>query len=470
MSFLYSILDTGKSALLSQQYGISVTGHNIANVNTPGYTRQRVQLETNFPISTSPGQIGTGVGVAEVERVYDRFVGAQIQNETMNLGEWEAYRDSLERLEAVFNESEGYGLNNVMGEFWNAWQDLSNNPGGQAERVALIAKSETMSTTFNQFRKDITTIQQDADFNIRMTVGEINDLSLKISDLNKRISEAEAIGQNANDYRDRRDLLLNEMSLLIDINSFETDDGKVTVLTGSGRPLVENLSAWNLSTEPDGTGLHDIVWVDNDGNSVDITAEVSGGKLKGWVEVRDVVVPKYRDDLDTLAKGIIDEVNTLHSAGYGLVNAATGLPYTGIDFFTGTSAADIAVSATVTSDFRAVAASATQAGIPGDNDNAVNIANLQLKLTMNGAPATSTFDEFFGAMISDLGTDVAGAKDSYSHQKDMVVLLENYRETISGVSLDEEMIELVKYQHGYESAARLITIVDEMMQTILNML
>ena len=470
MTMLHSIMDTGKGALFANQYGISVTGHNISNVNTDGYSRQQVQLETNFPLDANPGQLGTGVVAAGIERVYDRFVGAQLQNENMSLGEWEAYRDSMQRLEAVFSETDSSGLSTVMSEFWNAWHDLSNNPGGQSERVALIAQSETMTTMFQQYREDMLTIQEDTDFSIQMTVGEINGIVLQIADLNKRISDAEVFGQNANDYRDKRDVLLNQVSQLIDINSFESDNGQVTVMISGGKPLVEGQNTWDLSTEPDGSGLHDIVWVDNNGNSVAIGSHLTGGKLKGWLDVRDTSLPQYLNDLDALAEGIIDGVNAIHSTGYGLVDTATGLPYTGIDFFTGTSAGDIAVNATVADNFRTVAASATQSGVPGDNDNAIDIANLQMKLTMGGSPATSTFDDFFSALVSDLGGDVAGAESAVRHQEEMVTLLDNYRESISGVSLDEEMIELVKYQRGYESAAKIISTVDEMMQTIINLL
>ena len=385
------------------------------------------------------------------------------------MGQWESYQNTLGRLEGVFDESAGYGLNQVMSAFWNSWQDLSNNPGGQAERVALISQSETLATTFSQFREDIVRIQKDTDFSIELSVEEVNDLSAQIADLNQRIHQAEVVGQNANDYRDKRDLLLNDLAGLIDINAFEGDDGRVNVMTASGKPLVENNDSWTVATEPDGNGYHNVVWIDSSGGSVDITDQISGGNLKGWIDARDVAIPAYLDNLDTLAKNLIDEVNAVHSAGYGLTDPLTGLPYESVDFFSGTSADDMAVSATVAGDFRAVAASATQLGIPGDNDNAIRIANLQSALTMNGIPASSTFDEYYNTMISRLGSEVQRAEGQLQHQTDMVALLNNYRESTSGVSLDEEMVELVEYQHAYEAAARLITTVDEMMEVVLSL-
>jgi len=470
VSSLYGLFNTGQSALQAQQQGISVVGHNIANVNTPGYSRQRLVLDPNEPISSKPGMLGTGVDVAEVQRVYDRFVGAQLQLETTTLGQWEAYKNSMRRLEGVVNETSGYGLSKAMGEFWNAWNDLSNNPGGQAERVALTTKSQTLATTFQEFRDDMVRIQKDADFSIKMTIAEINTLSGQIAGLNDQIRNAEAVGQNANDYRDQRDQLVNQLTLLVDTSSYELDDGQVTVIMSSGKPLVEGNTSLTLSTAPDGNSLNDVLWQDYNGNSVVVTSQIAGGKIKGWLDVRDVAIPNYQGKLDTMAAGIINEVNALHAAGYGLVNLGTALPYTGVDFFTGTSADDMAVSATVQNDFKAISASSTQAGIPGDNGNAILIANLQTSLTLGGTPPTSTFDQYFSAMISELGSDVQAAENYHNHQQGMVTLLENNRESISGVSLDEEMVELVKFQHAYESAARLISIVDEMLDSLMQML
>lgn len=469
MSVLYSVLSTGRSALLTHQQGIAVTGHNIANVNTPGYTRQRLALETNVPVSGQPGQLGTGVNGAEIQRIYDRFVSEQIHSESHNLGQWESYTDSLRRIEKIFEESSGFGFSQVMGEFWNAWQDLVNNPGGQAERVALVAKSETLATTFQQFRQNLVGVQTDADHRIQLAVDEINLLSQQIADLNRKISQAEVIGQNANDYRDKRNLLIGELSLLIDASSFESDDGKVTVILNNGKPLVENFSSWSLVAVPGGTGLHNVEWEDKSGTTTDITGQLTGGKLKGWIDARDVSVTDYLNQLDTLANVLITEINAVHSAGYGLVDPVTALPYTGNDFFSGSDAGDIQVDATVAANFEAVAASATQAGVPGDNSIAIQIAHLQSKLTMNGPPATSTFDEYYYALISGLGSEARGAENYFNYQKDMLEHLNNFQESKAGVSLDEEMVQLIEFQKGYDASARLISIVDEMMESILQM-
>ena len=466
MGNVYGILNTGRTALLTQQKAIDVTGHNIANVNTDGYSRQRINMETCEPVSSSPGQTGTGVMAAEIQRIYDRFLGTQINNENQNLGSWEAQKGVLERIEIIFNESSGYGLNQVMSEFWNAWQDLANNPSEYTERVALLDKSETVATTFNNTYSNLTQIQKDIDTSIMGTITEINSIAERIAGLNQKIAEIEVSGQNANDYRDSRDLSLKELSLMIDIESFENSDGKVTVLTAGGRPLIENVSSWNLSTKADDSGFQDIAWTDSDGNLVDITDSISGGKLKGWIEARDVIIPDYLSNLDELAEGIIEEVNILHFAGYGLTDDPT--ENTENNFFTGSSASDISVDSKIVNNVRLIATAGSD-GAPGDNSNAINIANLQNKLTMNGDPAAATFDDYYNSLISDVGSMAQKAKVSFDHQSLMVTHLDNYRESVSGVSLDEEMVNLIKFQHGYNAAARLISVADELLDRVINM-
>ena len=459
MSNILGLLDIGRGALLAHQKAISITGHNIANVNTPGYSRQRVNLATSLGLTSASGQMGAGVRVSDIQRIYDQFLGSQINTESYNLGKWEAQKSSLERVEIIFDETTGFGLNQAMGDFWNAWQDLANNPEGHTERQVLVAKSEIMAETFNKISSDLNQQQNDIDNSIEGAVIEINTIAGQISDLNIKISDIEKSGQSANDLRDERDLLLKELSSMIDISSFEGDDGQVTVLVGNGRPLVQPPYSLSLSTVTNASGHEDVVWVDRDGNSVDITNDISGGKLKGWLEVRDVKIEDYKTRLDDLASSIITEVNNLHTAGFDLNGAAGGA------FFTGTSASDIAVDTNIINDVNLIAASGT--GAPGDNSNSIAIVNLQNGLLMSGG--TATYDDFYNSLVSDVGIDAQSAQMNYDHQTAMASSLDNYRESISGVSLDEEMVNLVKFQHAYDAAAKLISAVDEMMNTVMNM-
>ena len=460
MPGIYGILNVASRALLVQQRAIDITGHNIANVNTPGYTRQRVNMETGVPIPFGSGMIGSGVRATEIQRIHDRFLGMQINIENQNLSKWEARKGALERSEIIFNESSGYGLNQAMSEYWGAWQDLANNPAGHTERMGLLATGETLAGTLNGLYAELEQLQKDLDTNIAGTVDQINLITEQIADLNQKVSQAEVSGQNANDYRDQRELLLNELSSMIDVNSFEDGEGKVTVLTGGGRPLVQSNASWDLSTQMN-AGFHDVVWTDRDGNTVDITQDISGGKLKGWLEARDTTIPDYMTRLDTLAGEMIAQVNAVHQGGFALDGS------TGRDFFSGSSASDIAVNTAIVNDVDLIAASGTLGGVPGDNSNAIAVADLQNTLTVGG---TATFDDYYNALVSDVGRGVQTATYNFEHQADMMTHMENYRESISGVSLDEEMVNLVKYEHAYQAAAKLVTAMDELLNTVINMI
>jgi flagellar hook-associated protein 1 FlgK len=461
MTDLFGVLNIGTSGLLLQQRAINVTGNNIANVNTPGYSRQRLNIEASSPVDSGLGPIGTGVRSAGIERIYDRFLGVQLNEENANLGRWEAQKDMLERVEAAFDESGGYGLNQAFSDFWDSWQDLSLNPSGSTERAVAVATSQTLADAIRQRYGELEQAQADIDAAVEGAVADINRLTAEIADLNQKIVSTEMGGHIANDYRDSRDLALKQLSAMIDIKSFEDASGQVVVSVGAGRPLVESGTTWQLSTQADADGHADILWPNLTGGMVTITSEITAGKVGGWLQTRDTKIEGYQTDLDALAQALMDEVNTLHAAGYGLDGT------TGTDLFTGTGALDMALNPDILNDFNLIAASATAGGIPGNADNAIAINALRTRLTMNGA--TSTFDDAANALVSQVGYDVQTAKANASHQSDMMTYLENYRESVSGVSLDEEMVNLVKYQAAYDAAAKMISMADEMLDSLMNM-
>jgi len=465
MTNLLGILNMGTSALLLQQRAINVTGNNIANVNTPGYARQRLNLKTNAAYESPVGLMGWGVGSAGVERIYDRFLGVQLNGENADLGRWEARKGILERVEVVFDESGGYGLNQALSEFWTAWQDLAMNPSGETERSVVAATGQALADTVRQKYADLQQIASDIDASVKAGVADINRLAVQIADLNAKIAETESRGVHANDYRDSRDLALKQLSELVQINSFEDAEGRAVVSVGSGRVLVESGNVWTLSTETDGNGHARVVWPDANGNGVDITAEISSGKLGGWLQTRDATIAGYLSRLDALVdpqQGLMFRVNTQHAAGYGLDSS------TGTNLFTGSGAADMSLNPLVRDNLNLIAASSTLTGVPGNAENALAIHALSTTLTLDGN--TATFDEAVNTLVSQVGYDVQETGAHASHQADMMAYLENYRESISGVSLDEEMVNLVKYQAAYNSAAKMISMADEMLDSLMNMI
>ena len=461
MSDIYGIMSIAGQALVTQQQAISVTSHNIANVNTPGYSRQRLIMTTNTPSDSAVGLMGNGVSGETIERIYDRFLSAQLTNENQALGRWDAQKDAVELVEMIFNEVDGSGLSQAMSKFWDAWQSVATNPAGTTERQILVTASEVLATTFNQLNADLSRTQQNLDLAIQGTVSDVNRLAQQIADLNEKIISSEDGTHTANDYRDRRDEVLKELSELIDFNSFEAENGAVSVLVGGGHPLVTGSQFWQLSTETNIAGLQDVVWVDDAGNTTNITADISGGKLKGYLDVRDGIIDDDINRLDTLAQAVITDVNTLHQSGFALDGSA------GEVFFIGAGARDMEVNPNIVGDLDLVAAASDALTVPGDSRKAIEIANLQYQLNMGG---TQSYNDYYSAIVRDVGNEVLKSEASYNHQSDMMAQLENQRESVSGVSLDEEMINLLKFQNAYTAAARLITTVDEMMQTILQML
>jgi flagellar hook-associated protein 1 FlgK len=465
MSDINGIMNIAGQALITQQQAISVTSHNIANVNTPGYSRQKLVMSTNIPSDSAIGPMGNGVSGEAIERIYDRFINDQINNESQELGRWDAQKNAVESLEMIFNETYGYGLSEAMSEYWNAWQALINNPAGSTERQVLVTRGQILTSTFNKLDSDLTHSQQALDLAIAATVTDVNRLSAQLADLNQKIVSSETGTQNANDFRDQRDLVLKELSELIDLNAFKDASGSVSVLIAGGRPLVSGTASWQLSTELNASGLQDVVWLDDDGNSVNINNDISGGKLKGWIETRDVLIPGFLNRLDALAQTLVTEVNNLHQTGFDLNGIA------GQVFFDGTgTAADIEVNANIVGDPSLIAASFDPLpfpSAPGDNRNAVEIAKLQHQLMMSGN--TATFNDYYSSLVRDVGNEVLKSDSYYTHQSEMLAQLDNYRESISGVSLDEEMINLIKFQNAYAAAAKLVSTADELMQTVLQM-
>lgn len=461
MPNLYGLLNIGQSSLLTQQKAIDITGNNIANVNTPGYSRQRLVINQSNPVRVNNLTMSTGVtSDPGIQRFYDQFLGDQLSSENESLGRWEAQKEALEKVELMFDDTEGYGISNAMNEFWNAWQDLSNNPSGVAERTTLLSAGQHLASVFNQTYANIGNLQGDIDTHVDNIVDDINAMADKIAALNQKIVQAELDGHNANNYRDERDQLVFELSKMIDINGFEDGDGHLNIDVGNGKPLVQGGSTWDLTTQTS-AGVQNVFWQNSDGSTaVDITSNISGGELKGWIEARDGFLNDYMTRLNDLAIQMRDDINGVHTGGFDLNGVG------GQDFFTGTGAADLAVNTNIVINTDLIAAAGNGEGLPGGNGAAIAIANLQDAATMAGG---STYGEYYGSLVGKMGADVQAADFNQAHQSTMVLNLQNYRQEVSGVSLDEEMINLVKHQHAYNAAAKMITTADEMLDSLISM-
>jgi flagellar hook-associated protein 1 FlgK len=457
MAGLFDGLELGKRALSAQQLWLNTIGHNISNVNTPGYTRQRVTLNTTYPMETPVGLVGTGVMAIDVNHVRDLFLNQQYRQENKALGEWTSLEKTLSQVEAVFSEPNSDSLGDLLDNFWAAWSDLANNPESVAARTALKEQTNLLTNGFQRVYAQLTDLRLSVDKDIDLMVDDINNLSTEIASLNQQIVRAELDGDSANDLRDRRDYLIDQLSQYVNVSAVERENNSVTVMIGS-LAIVDGSSSLQLGMSKVSGGRiasSEIVWA-----GTDKTIKVLGGQLKGLIETRDEVVPKYLERLDDLAETLVTSVNALHRNAYGLDGS------TGLNFFDPlkTSASNIQLDQMIELDVNRIAAS--QGGEVGDNVNALAIADLKnTALMMRG---TASINEFYNAMIGELGVETGKAKHLKENYELLVEQIENARQSVQGVSLDEETTQLIKYQHAYDAAARVITVMDQALDTVIN--
>ena len=312
-------LSIATRALLLAQRALEVTSHNMANINTEGFSRQKLELTTAKPYQTAVGEIGTGVDARSVTRMFDAALNRSLIQKTGILAKYEAEKSSISQIETIFNESFDNGLNKAMSEFWNAWQEVANNPEGSAERISLLEKSQSLVNTVTTMRSYLDEHRAELNNNIRNTTKQINNITVQLADLNAAITKAEAGNRNANDMRDSRNLLLRNLSEIIDINHFEDPrSGSVSVLTPKGFPLVQEHKAWSVGTKLDSAGDLQVTWNDASGAQVNITETLTNGKLGGLVEMRDNIIANFYTQFDEFASTLIKEVNRQHSQGAGL--------------------------------------------------------------------------------------------------------------------------------------------------------
>ena len=553
-SSIFGSLAIAKSALLAHQVVIDTVGHNLANAATPGYTRQRAELEPTSP--------QLGVDVATIRRLRDRFLDFSMLTEQQTLGADQAQAGIMQRLEGIVNDQPGRGLSAALDQFFQKFQDLSVNPTDQALRVAVENQGERVASSFQQLRARIDQLKTDLTTEIQNRVSDANSLVNQIADLHKKIVGARG-GPPLNDLLDRRDQLVTQLSQIIGVTPTDRPDGTVQLaVTGTGVLLVDGTSAAPLTAT-----------VNTASDSVTLTAGTSssaltpsGGALASVLSARNSAsgpVKQAASDLNALANSVVAEVNRLHASGTGLsepttltatnaVSASTaaltaaGLAYAPVTgsfkvivhdasgavassttvavtagtttlsdiqtalnaianlsatisggkltitaaggstftfaadssntlaalglntFFTGSDAASIAVNPLVAGDVRKIAAAqADTAGLvhPGDGSNALALARLSTKPTMNGG--TATFGDAYGTTVARIGFQARDARQGLDRQQAAVEVVQNMQQQTSGVSTDEELMNLTQSQNAYAAAARYVTTVQSMLDTLL---
>lgn len=530
-------LETAIRAIRAQRQALHTIGHNIANVNTPGFSRQRAVLATTLP----QGSIGTGVKVETIQKIRDTVIDFYIRKENPTLNRWDTKNKILEEIETLFNEPSTTGISNIMNSFWDSWQDLANNPEDGAARANVREQARILCEIFRGLYESLEDYQSNIDREVKANVDEVNSIIQQIAHLNEKIEIVELGGrEKANDLRDRRDLLLDDLSKLISFSYKEMRDGTIRVNV-YGQLLIDKGKVAELTTEPGESGFLEIKWKDSRERVI-----ITNGKLKGLIEVRDELIPEFLESLDNLSSSIMNEVNTLHQKGMGLdgtskivgskkltgnlgidgsfeingvsisvfstdtldniiikINNMTDDPATptgvmasrdgnrlvltpgganpqnicitgdpdnimldklGIlnNFFKGSGAKDMSLSEAIEENLNYIATSLN--GAPGDNSNALAIAQLKEKLTMEGG--VSTFGAYYNGIIGKLGIEATEANTLKKNQELLLSELENRRQSISGVSLDEELTNIVLFQQAYEAAVHFLRTISDMLDTL----
>ncbi len=427
MSGIGLVLNVAKDALLTQQYAIDVISHNIANVNTEGYSRQTAILSAKDSTPYAGFLFGRGVNLENIISNTNDFIEKRLQSGTSDLTAMSEKEIYMSVMESIFNENSSRSLSNQFNDFWNAWQDLANNPSGDSERSLLAEYGELLAQSFKDLSNDLARLDQEINNSIEAGIGQINEICGKIANINKQILVIQTSG-NANDLRDKRNLLVNQLSEYLDLNTWEDDDGNLQVATKKGYLLVNRGDTYSLDLNG-----REIEWQSSGSGNVIISDTINGGKLGGWLDVRDEIVTKYKADLDELAKATIWEVNRAHSQGVGLEgfgsvtgsysaadsSAGLGTEASGLDFYdritdgsfkiwlydsTGAVAGvtTIAVSA-LTGSLDDIASTIDSVSIGGVDLNA-NIRDGKLYIeTDAGAPGSFAFSDDTGGILAALG-------------------------------------------------------------------
>ncbi|WP_145051449.1 flagellar hook-associated protein FlgK [Paenibacillus xylanexedens] len=511
MTSTFHSIETAKRSLFTQTTALSTTGHNVANANTEGYSRQRVNMQAAIPMepfaflhSTTPGQLGTGVEFNSITRVREKFLDDQFRNENTNQGSWSIQRDTLEKLEAIVNEPSNTGFRTVMDNFYKSWSDLSKNPEDVTARRIVKETTLALTDAMNQISRQLDALSQDLDSNIAVKSSEIQGYLSNIANLNGAIVKIESLGDNANDLRDQRDLMADKLSKIINITVTDSPQGYAVQMNGQALVTGEE-----VQTVVDSAFL----------NAAYNGGTLTNGEVHGMIKSRDTLVNDYREQMDdlanTLANGEIQitlpagsvlpnntvlngvtytgasrtlateltvtvkGLNGLHQLGY----SKDGTTSAGLPFFTSSNgvgvitAGNISLNAAIVEDPNKIATSlrtttdtaGVETVITGNNTLALLLANLKdTPMKSTDGLRNATIGAQFSAIVGQLGVQSQETARQTSNSEFLVEQVDMRRQSVSGVSLDEEMTNMIKFQHAYGASARFMTTYDQLLDKLIN--
>lgn len=456
MGTLSSALNIAVQAMLANETALDVTSNNIANANTPGYSRQTVNLEEAPSVEYGGQLFGTGVQVASITSQSSGVLQLLLNQDTQQQSQYSSYLTTMQQVQTLFNETSGNGLQSSITGFFNSLQQLSEDPSNTTDRQAVITAAENMAQNFNSASSNLTSLQQNADASVTQSVNQINSLTSQIAALNQEVSAQVTIGQNAGSLEDQRNQLINQLSTLVGVSEIDAGNGNITVTTTAGAALVVGNKSFQLSTQADPTtGFQDVYSL-----GANITSSITGGALGGAIQVRDTTIPSIQSSLDSLASNLETSFNTINKAGFDL----NGNP--GGNFFDPPPAGGTGAAAQMTvaiTDPSQIAAS--QDGSTGDNSNVNAMLALQNQPIVNGQTPLNAYS----SLVFEIGNDVSTAQSEQQGAAASIQQVQNQIGSISGVSINEEAANLIQYQQAYQAAAQAAAVISSLTQTAMTM-
>lgn len=458
---LNAILSVAKTGLLSQQLALQVTSHNLANATTEGYSRQRAELVPGTPLQLPEGLLGTGVRVADITRARDQLLDGIYRRESALFHGFQTQYQALSSVESVFGEIGATGLGDSLDAFWSAWSDLSNDPTSSAARAVVVSSGQALVDHFRRIDGSLDTVIGQEVERLRSSVGQVNDIIDQVAKLNVDIAAARASGTSAPDLEDRRDVLLDQLATYVPIQVTPRENGAVGVSV-NGISVVEGVSHQTLSLTSSAG-----IWSLTTGGG--LTIPVSSGRIGGVLETVNNDFSRFRADLDTLAQGLVEAVNAIH------VNGTNPFGATGLNFFddfgdpTTVTAATLTLDPAIAADPENLAAGSPDGGgnyQAGANDIALALADLRTTAP-GGILGVSTINGAYQDLVADVGLTASAARDAADNHSVLLASSGERRESVAGVATDEELVKVVQLQAAYAAASRIITVVDEMYQTLL---
>ncbi|WP_144478054.1 flagellar hook-associated protein FlgK [Cytobacillus oceanisediminis] len=502
-------LETARRGMFTQQSALHTTGHNIANANTPGYSRQRVNFAQTEPYPSAslnrpliPGQVGTGVKAESVQRVREGFLDTQYRSENNKLGYWENRAEALRKMEEILNEPSEEGLSAAMDQFWQSMQDLAVNPMNAGARAVVRQRGIAVADTFNYLHNSLSAVQKDLQNEVSIGEKQINSLLSQLNEVNNQIGRVEPNGYLPNDLYDERDRLLDELSTLVNIktdyvpsggNALPIAEGKLIVklIDDSGKELAHLLSAGGyseVSIKFDGTD-QSVKSLSVGKTDLDVSEFKSSGKLRSLIDSYGYeqggtvkgIYPNMLAELDNLAYTFAVEFNKVHEAGMSPNEIKDGtdlkIPFFSDSEFTAISdrkgfAGRIDISADIRDSFDNIATADGSDPLKatiGDSSNALKLANvINQKFDFGLKNEQSDFRNYYEGVIGGMAVLSQESVRFVQNSSTLKQAVENKRQSVHSVSLDEEMSNMIQFQHAYNASARMITVTDEMLDKIIN--